>query len=339
MLIRELLEQEEEKRLSQFAQLSSKSKGRKYPEEGCPIRTAFQRDRDKVIHSKSFRLLKQKTQVFLSTTGEEFRTRLTHVLEVGQVARTICRALNLNEDLAEAIALGHDLGHTPFGHIGEEILNELCPEGFHHSRQSLRIVEVLEKGGKGLNLTWEVRDGIVHHAKGQMSIERYWMERAEDVSTLEGKVTQCADWIAYICHDLDDALNMGIIGNSDLPSKAEKVLGRRHSQRMNTMICDLVEHSKEGRILMGKEVLMATEELRSFLYEKVYTHQVIRGKDKEIQETLEGLFSYYLDHPDIILKEMPWLKEERPARIVCDYVALLTDRQAQEEYKKIKVKC
>ena len=237
--IRQMIEKREES-LSPYAQKSRLSRGRQRVEEPDSVRTAFQRDRDRIIHSKSFRRLKHKTQVFIAPSGDHYRTRLTHTLEVSQIARTIARALNLNEDLTEAISLGHDLGHTPFGHTGEDVLNELSPYGFRHNEESLRIVDFLEKDGQGLNLTWEVRDGIVNHSKSRAKVlGSKWGK----VSTLEGEIVKLADTIAYINHDIDDAIRAGIIKESDLPESATKILGNSPSERINTMVCDTIEHS------------------------------------------------------------------------------------------------
>ena len=270
--------EEREASLSPHAVRSKLSRGRLRYEEPCPVRTAFQRDRDRIIHSKSFRRLKHKTQVFIAPLGDHYVTRLTHTLEVSQIARTITRALNLNEDLTEAIALGHDLGHTPFGHTGEDVLDELYPEGFRHNEQSLRIVDLLENDGKGLNLSWEVRDGIVNHSK--TGVENIFGEGWGEVNTLEGEAVKIADIVAYINHDIGDAARAGIITERDLPLAAIKVLGITHSQRINTMVCDIIENSWEVRgcdiikekpaIKMSPQVLTAANILRDFLFEKVY---------------------------------------------------------------------
>ncbi len=336
MLIRKQLEEEEKRALSRFACLSSKTKGRKIEEEECPVRTTFQRDRDRIIHSQSFRLLKYKTNVFLSSSGEKFRTRLTHTLEVSAISRTICRALKLNEDLAEAIALGHDLGHTPFGHTGEDVLNKLSPDGFHHSKQSLRVVDYLEKEGKGLNLSFEVRDGILKHTKGKRSIIEFNGESEFGVPiTLEGKVIQFSDWIAYINHDIDDAIAFGLITLKNLPSFPVKILGERHSQRINSMVCDIVEQSRGlNDIKMSRDILFATEELRNFLYEKVYVMPEIASKQKKAEKILTEIYKYYSKNYKMLTKEFPWIKNIDETAVV-DFVASLTDTRAQEIYQKI----
>ncbi|MFN3966472.1 MAG: deoxyguanosinetriphosphate triphosphohydrolase [Endomicrobiia bacterium] len=336
MLIREELEEEEKKTLSKFACLSSNTQGRKTKEEECSVRTVFQRDKDRIIHSQSFRLLKYKTNVFLSSSGERFRTRLTHTLEVSAIARTICRALKLNEDLAEAIALGHDLGHTPFGHTGEDVLDKLSPDGFHHSKQSLRVVDYLEKEGRGLNLTFEVRDGILKHTKGKKSIIEFNGESEFGIPvTLEGKVIQFSDWIAYINHDIDDAISAGLITLKNLPHHPIKILGSRHSQRINSMVCDIVEQSKNiNDIKMSKDVLLATEELRRFLYEKVYVMPEIANKQKNAEKVLTKIYKYYSKNYKLLAKEFPW-RENIDETAVVDFVAGLTDTKAQEIYKTI----
>jgi len=329
------------------------------PEEECPVRTCYQKDKDRILHSLSFRLLKYKTNVFLSTTGEKFRTRLTHTLEVSQIARTICRALRLNEDLAEAIALGHDLGHTPFGHIGEKVLNRLYKKGFHHAEQSLRVVDLLEKNGQGLNLTYEVRDGILKHTKGKKTfyeVSENFQGSPNLPSTLEGQVVQFADWIAYINHDIDDAINMGLINNADLPSEPIKVLGNRHSQRIDTMVRNIIANSStslatgsstslttssQQKIVMNADVLDATVNLRKFLFDEVYTLPAISGESKRASEILSFLYAHCLKNFELILHELPWTKklsthQDGIERIVTDYLASLTDAQAQSLYEKLK---
>lgn len=336
MLIREIVEQEEIQRLSPHAQLSIKTKGRAVPEDECVIRTCYQKDKDRILHSLSFRLLKYKTNVFLSTTGEKFHTRISHTLEVSQIARTIARALRLNEDLTEAIALGHDLGHTPFGHTGEEVLNKLNYEGFHHAEQSLRVVDFLEKEGRGLNLTFEVRDGIRKHTKGRKSIPEFKKQKnSNQPATLEGEIVQYSDWIAYINHDIDDAVEMKLITYNKLPQDAIKVLGVSHAQRIDTMVRDVIENSK-NKIVMSDNIMESTELLRCFLYDKVYTMPEIIDEVKSAEEIITTLYRYYESHYDEILHMMPWLKNVEVKRGVTDYVAFLTDTQAQECYKRIK---
>jgi len=336
--IRELLEKREEETLSSFATLSKKSKGRRYYEEESSVRTIFQKDRDKILNSLSFRLLKHKTQVFISTTGEIFRTRLTHTLEVAQVSRVICQGLGLNIDLAEAIALGHDLGHTPFGHTGEEVLNELSSKGFRHSEQSLRVVDFIENRGKGLNLTYEVRDGILKHSKGEASILDLYYKKGNipEPETLEGEVVQYSDWIAYINHDIDDAFNMGLIKREDLPEGIEEVLGKNFHSRIETILRDIITNSYgEKRIRMSYKVLEAMERLREFLYDKVYVHPVITKREDKAKRILTTLFEYYSKNIDRILKKYPFFESEEEERIVVDYIAGLTDREAEEEYNLV----
>jgi dGTPase len=330
------IRQETEKReesLSPHAARSKFSRGRSRWEEPCPIRTCFQRDRDRIIHSKAFRRLKHKTQVFVAPLGDHYVTRLTHTLEVSQIARTISRALNLNEDLTEAIALGHDLGHTPFGHIGEEVLNELCPGGFKHNEQSLRVVDSLERNGQGLNLSWEVRDGILKHSKGQARIlGAGW----EDVGTLEGQVCKMADVVAYVNHDVDDAIRSSLLKESDLPESATKILGYRHSQRVNTLVCDIVEYSwpvsghadsTEPSIGMSPEVLEATETLRHFLFERVYDPSLCADDAEKARRILRFLFSHFLAHQDELPKEF-FSPEDSKERMIIDYIAGMTDQYA-----------
>ena len=330
--IRQRAEKREES-LSPCAAKSKFSRGRLRWEEPCPIRTCFQRDRDRIIHSKAFRRLKHKTQVFIAPLGDHYVTRLTHTLEVSQIARTISRALNLNEDLTEAIALGHDLGHTPFGHIGEEVLNELHPGGFRHNEQSLRVVDLLEKDGQGLNLTWEVRDGILKHSKGQADILG---EGWGDVSTAEGQVCKIADIIAYINHDIDDAIRAGIITENDLPEQAIMVLGHTHSQRINTLVCDIVSHSwpvsgysdrAEPTITMSPEVIKAANSLRQFLFDKVYNPSLAIKDAAKTRETIHLLYSYFLKHEDELPPEFASLPDSRERKVV-DYIAGMTDQYA-----------
>ncbi|GAH33721.1 unnamed protein product, partial [marine sediment metagenome] len=317
--------EEREESLSPYAVKSKFSRGRLRWEEPCPIRTCFQRDRDRIIHSKAFRRLKHKTQVFIAPLGDHYVTRLTHTLEVSQIARTISRALNLNEDLSEAIALGHDLGHTPFGHIGEEVLNELYPGGFRHNEQSLRVVDLLEKDGQGLNLTWEVRDGILKHSKGEADILG---EEWEDMSTLEGQVCKLADIIAYVNHDIGDAIRAGIISENDLPEQAVKILGHTHSQRINTLVCDVVNCSWAKPIIsMSPEVIRATNSLRQFLFEKVYKPSLATKEAAKARKTLHLLYSYFLKHEDKLPPEFA-SPDDTGERKVVDYIAGMTDQYA-----------
>jgi len=330
--IRQITEEREES-LSPYAVKSRLSRGRLKPEEPCPVRTAFQRDRDRIIHSKAFRRLKHKTQVFIAPLGDHYVTRLTHTLEVSQIARTIARALNLNEDLTEAISLGHDLGHTPFGHVGEEVLDELYHHGFRHNEQSLRVVELLEKDGKGLNLTWEVRDGIVNHSKARADIQGYDAEKA---STLEGQVCKIADAIAYINHDIGDAIRADIITENDLPLSAVTVLGRFHSQRINTMVCDIIEHSwsvtghsiiDNPAIGMSPKVLEATNNLREFLFERVYNVHSAEDEAEKAREVIRQLYKHFNEHQDSLPPEYRAYSDE-PERRVVDYIAGMTDQYA-----------
>jgi dGTPase len=330
--IRERLEQAEG-RLHPRAARSSKSRGRAIVENPCPLRTDFQRDRDRIIFSYAFRRLKHKTQVFIAPLGDHYVTRLTHTLEVAQIARTISRALNLNEDLTEAIALGHDLGHTPFGHMGEKALNELLPGGFRHYEQSLRVVEHIENKGKGLNLTWEVKDGILNHSKGDLDIlEEGW----NNVSTLEGEVVKMADLVAYINHDVEDSIRAGLITQTDLPSSTTSVLGLTNSQRINTLVTDIVQHSAlrldednpgQPTIIMSNRILQAAGELREFLFERVYRASLKTDEATKAHEIIKLLYNYFLRHPELLPEEYN-LREDPVERCVADYVAGMTDSYA-----------
>jgi dGTPase len=336
MTIREHTEDIEKKTLHSKACLSSRSKGRSRPEKEGEIRTCFQRDRDRIIYSKSFRRLKHKTQVFLAPTGDHYRTRLTHVLEVSQIARTIARALRLNEDLTEAIALGHDLGHTPFGHAGEAILREIHPGGFDHYKQSLRVIDFLEKDGKGLNLTYEVRDGIVKHSKGKGLIIPE--TRADRADTLEGQVVRVSDIIAYVNHDLDDALRAGVIKRSDIPKKIIKILGDTHSKRIDTMVKDFIYRSKEidlEELSMSDDILSAIYMLRDFLYEHVYESERLFKEFKKAKKILHDLYSYYLEHIEEVFIDIPKEEKLNKHRIVCDFIAGMTDRFALMTYERL----
>lgn len=325
MTIREQMEFLERTYLSPFATLSENSKGRDIPEEECDIRPVFQRDRDRILHCKSFRRLKHKTQVFLSPQGDHYRTRLTHTLEVSQNARTIAKALRLNEDLVEAIALGHDLGHTPFGHTGENILNQLCDGGFRHNEQSVRIVELLEKDGQGLNLTWEVRDGILNHQTNAMP------------ETLEGRIVRFSDKIAYINHDIDDAIRANVLKEEDIPRQFREVLGSDTRSRLDTLIHDIITNSHEQNdICMSEEVLKAMYGLRQFMFENLYTNPVAKGEEVRASELLERLFTYYSRNlgllPDYLLKMVD--EGEREDRAVCDYIAGMTDQYAIAKFSE-----
>ncbi len=330
--IRQLAEEREES-LSPYAVKSRLSRGRLKPEEPCQVRTAFQRDRDRIIHCKAFRRLKHKTQVFIAPLGDHYVTRLTHTLEVSQIARTIARALNLNEDLTEAIALGHDLGHTPFGHVGEDVLNELYHQGFRHNEQSLRVVDLLEKDGYGLNLTWEVRDGIVNHSKTRIDILG---EGWGKVNTLEGEVCKIADIVAYINHDIGDAVRAGIITEGDLPLSAVRVLGLSHSQRINTMVCDIIDYSwaASGRnttgsptIGMSPQILEATNTLRKFLFDRVYNLHAAQKETEKAREVIRLLYKYFNEHEDKLPSEYCLHGDETEQRVV-DYIAGMTDQYA-----------
>jgi len=321
MLVREALEEREEKILSSRASFSRTTKGRSREEAKCQLRTEYQRDRDRIIHCKAFRRLKHKTQVFVSPEGDHYRTRLTHTLEVGQIARTIARALALNEDLTEAIALGHDLGHTPFGHAGEKALNEVYSGGFKHNEQSLRVVQLLEKG-KGLNLTWEVQDGILHHTGLDLP------------ATLEGQIVRIADRIAYINHDIDDAMRGGIINSQDLPQECLAVLGKSHGERINTMVKDMVESSWDQNIIrMSPLVQKATDDLRTYLFEHVYVGSKAKLEEEKAKRLIKELFCFFCECPEKVPLGAGLLEEEKE-RLVCDYIAGMTDRYIIFQYRK-----
>ena len=330
--IRQIAEEKEES-LSSYAVKSRSSRGRLRPKEPCPIRTAFQRDRDRIIHCKAFRRLKHKTQVFIAPLGDHYVTRLTHTLEVSQIARTIARSLNLNEDLTEAISLGHDLGHTPFGHVGEEVLNELYHEGFKHNEQSLRIVDSLENNSRGLNLTWEVRDGILNHSKTRVDIlGQDWGK----INTLEGEICKIADTVAYINHDIDDAIRAGIITENDLPCLATTILGGSHSQRINTLVCDIIASSWAARggnittsptIRMSPQILEATKILRKFLFEQVYNMRSAQEEAKTAREVIRLLYKYFTEHEDKLPTEYRFYSDDTE-RMVVDYIAGMTDQYA-----------
>ena len=336
MTIREQTEEIEIQVLHPKACLSSQSRGRSKPEKEGEIRTCFQRDRDRIIHSKAFRRLKHKTQVFLAPQGDHYRTRLTHVLEVSQIARTIAKALRLNEDLTEAIALGHDLGHTPFGHAGEDILREIHPGGFDHYKQSLRVVDFLEKDGEGLNLTHEVRNGILKHSKGKgLIIPDAKTDRAD---TLEGQVVRVSDIIAYVNHDLDDALRAGVMKQSDIPKNIIKALGDSHAKRIDTMVKDVIYRSARddlAAILMSDAVLSSTIMLRDFLYKHVYESDKIISEFKKAQKILRDLYAYYLEHMEEVFVDIPKEEKLNKHRMVCDFIAGMTDRFALMTYERL----
>ncbi|MCI0469986.1 MAG: deoxyguanosinetriphosphate triphosphohydrolase [Nitrospirae bacterium] len=337
MTIREQTEDMEKGVLHPGACLSSKSRGRARIEKECDIRTCFQRDRDRIIHSKSFRRLKHKTQVFLAPMGDHYRTRLTHVLEVSQIARTVARALRLNEDLVEAIALGHDLGHTPFGHAGEAVLSEIHPGGFEHYKQSLRVVDYLENNGQGLNLTFEVRDGILKHSKGKGG-KIVSDNLKETPATFEGQVVRMSDIIAYANHDLDDAIRAGIIKKRDVPSEIIKVIGESYSSRIDTMVKDVIATSIENRvssIIMSSKMLQIIYGLREFLFEAVYEDEAIIKEFNKAKGILRALYEYYLSNSDELFKDIPAGKGNDRHRLVCDFIAGMTDGFAMMTYERI----
>lgn len=325
--IRELFLEREKSTLSPYAFLTSNTRGREHPYTPCPVRTEFQRDRDRVIHSTSFRRLMHKTQVFLMPVDDHYRTRLTHTLEVSQIARIIARGLRLNEDLTEAIALGHDLGHTPFGHAGEDAMRTCYDPDFAHYKQSLRVVEKLERGGKGLNLTWEVRDGIVNHTGKHMA------------STLEGVIVKFADRIAYINHDIDDAVRAGILRPEDIPAELRAVLGERHSERINRMVLSVITASTDRpEIRMTDEIQQATDALRRFMFENVYEDKVAKHEDDKSKALLISLYEYFCRNPEKMPREyFVNVENEGVERCVCDYVSGMTDRYAIELYNELYV--
>lgn len=326
MTIRERLEENEKEILSPYATLSVNTRGRLREEEQCDIRPVFQRDRDRILHCKSFRRLKDKTQVFLTPDGDHYRTRMTHTLEVSQNARTIAKALHLNEDLVEAIALGHDLGHTPFGHAGERALNSICPLGFKHNEQSLRTVDVLEKDGQGLNLTFEVRDGILNH------------QTESTPATLEGKIVRLSDKIAYIHHDMDDAIRGHILTEEDIPEEIGEVLGYTCGERLDHFIHDIITNSLgKDDIRMSPPVEEAMKKLRRFMFVHVYQNPAAKGEEGKAEILVETLYNYYLCHIDLLPKELLSLLDqgEYKERIVCDYIGSMTDRFAMAQYEEL----
>ena len=326
MTIREEAEEREFSYFSPHASFSSRSRGRDRYEPPCDIRTAYQRDRDRILHSKSFRRLKHKTQVFLAPEGDHYRTRLTHTLEVAQIARTIAKSLRLNESLTEAIALGHDLGHTPFGHSGEAVLNRLCEDGFAHYLQSVRVVEVLEKNGKGLNLTWEVRDGILNH------------RTSGHPSTLEGAVVRLSDKIAYINHDIDDAIRGGILKEGDLPGEYTALLGNSTRTRLNTLIHDVITHSmNQPDIRMSEEGKAAMTGLRQFMFANVYRNPTAKGEEEKAIHMITNLYEYYVRNPKLLPKgylDTVERRGESKERAVCDYIAGMTDSYAVKKFQE-----
>ena len=331
MNIREQQESREHEYMSPYASFSDDSRGRDKPEPQCDMRTIYQRDRDRILHSKSFRRLKHKTQVFLAPEGDHYRTRLTHTLEVAQIARSISRALRLNEDLTEAIALGHDLGHTPFGHAGERALDEISPYGFKHNEQSVRTVDILEKDGEGLNLTWEVRDGILNHQTDNMP------------STLEGKIVRLSDKIAYTYHDMDDAIRAGILKSDDVPREIGEVVGYTPRERLNHFIHDIVTQSKgQDDIRMSPEVDQALRALRRFMFDAVYSNSIAKSEEHKAEALVKTLYEHYMEHPDGLPKfflELSFRGEPRE-QVVCDYISSMTDRFAIAVYDELYIpKC
>lgn len=325
MTLSEMFLERERNTLSPYAFLTANTRGREHPYTPSEMRTEFQRDRDRIIHSQSFRRLMNKTQVFLAPTGDHYRTRLTHTLEVTQIARIIARALRLNEDLTEAAAMGHDLGHTPFGHSGEDAMKELFSKDFTHYKQSLRVVDKLENNGKGLNLTWEVRDGIVNHTGKHLA------------STLEGVIVKFADRIAYINHDIDDACRAGILSKEEIPKDLRAILGETHSVRINSMVSSIIRASTDKpTVAMEPEIQDATDRLRAFMFDAVYTNSVAKAQDGRAKELLAQLFYHFVKYPE----EMPEfyrsnIEADGVERCVCDFISGMTDRYAIDTYKEL----
>lgn len=322
MTFREEQEREEYGRLSPLAAKAAESKGRLRPCESCGIRTCFQRDTDRILHSKSFRRLMHKTQVFLRPEGDHYRTRMTHTLEVARIARTVARGLRLNEDLTEAIAFGHDLGHTAFGHAGERVLNELMPGGFRHNEQSLRVVDLLEKDGAGLNLSYEVRMGILGHT-GDFIPE-----------TLEGRIVRIADRVAYCNHDIDDAIRAGVFSEADIPREISDVLGGTHQKRIDTLVKNIIRSSMDQPdIQMAPETEQALADLRAFLFENVYYNPFVKSEESKAQEMIRSLFGYYMTHPEDLSEGFrEHAERDGLQRVVCDYIAGMTDNYAVYKY-------
>ena len=329
MTVREELERLEHRRLNPLAAFSDRSTGRPRPEPEREedVRTCFQRDTDRIVHSKAFRRLMHKTQVFLNPEGDHYRTRMTHTLEVTRIAKTVTRALGLNEDLAEAIAMGHDLGHTPFGHAGEAALTECWGRPFRHNEQSLRVVDILEKGGQGLNLCNEVREGIVGHTGPVIP------------KTLEGQIVRRADQIAYVNHDIDDAIRAGILTAEDIPRDIAAILGENQRDRINTLVCDMIFTSREaGSICMTPEIQKSLADLRSFMFARVYHNPVAKGEESKAKDMLQMLFRFYVDHPEQLPADFqPQLSFDGLGRTVCDYIAGMTDNYAIEKFNEIFV--
>ncbi len=327
MTVREELERLEHRRLNPLAAFSDQTKGRPIREERKEndVRTCYQRDTDRIVHSKSFRRLMHKTQVFLRPEGDHYRTRMTHTIEVARIGRTITRALGLNEDLAEAVAMGHDLGHTPFGHAGEGALSECIGKPFRHNEQSLRVVDVLEKDGRGLNLTYEVRMGILGHTGPNIP------------ETLEGQVIRRADQIAYVNHDIDDAIRAGILREEDIPKSIADVLGENHRNRIDVLVCDAIITSREaGAIVLSPAVDQALKDLRSFMFERVYRNPVAKGEESKAKDMLKRLYDYYYTHPQALPEDFqPQMSFDGLERTVCDYIAGMTDNYAVDKFTEI----
>lgn len=327
MTVREELERLEHRRLNPLAAFADQSKGRLKPEpdRDQDVRTCYQRDTDRIVHSKSFRRLMHKTQVFLRPEGDHYRTRMTHTLEVSRIARSITRALGLNEDLAEAIAVGHDLGHTPFGHAGEAALSDMLGKPFRHNEQSLRVVDYLEKDGAGLNLTYEVRMGILGHTGVHIP------------ETLEGQIVRRSDQIAYVNHDIDDAIRAGILTDDDIPAAINDVLGHTSRDRINTLVCDAIMVSREaGAVMLSPEVDKALRDLRSFMFERVYRNPIAKGEESKAKDMLRRMFEYYVNHPEALPEDFqPQLSFDGMERTVCDYIAGMTDNYAVDKFTQI----
>ena len=329
MTVREEIEYQEHKRLNPLAAFSDRSKGRLIPDEPLKtdVRTCYQRDCDRIVHSKSFRRLMHKTQVFLNPEGDHYRTRMTHTIEVARIGRTITRALGLNEDLAEAVALGHDLGHTPFGHAGESALTDCLGVPFCHNEQSLRVVDILEKDGKGLNLTYEVRMGILGHTGDRIP------------ETLEGQIVRRADQIAYVNHDIDDAIRAGVLSNEDIPDSVSNVLGHVHRDRINALVCDCILNSREaGAIVLSPKVDQALKDLRSFMFERVYRNPVAKSQENKAKDMLKRMYEYYCKNPNKLPEDFqPQMSFDGLERTVCDYIAGMTDNYAVDKFNEIFV--
>ncbi len=320
---REYSEKIEADTLSPYATKVVDTKGRQEPIEPCPYRTAFQQDRDRIIHCNSFRRLKHKTQVFLSPEGDHYRTRLTHTLEVSQIGRTVARAARLNEDLVEAIAMGHDLGHTPFGHAGEQALDDVCSLGYIHAQQSVRVVEVLENDGKGLNLTFEVRDGIAHHSSSNVA------------STLEGRLVRYADKIAYMNHDIEDAIRAGVLTQSDIPWQIKYHLGNDKSQRITTFVASLIENTKED-VAMSPQIMEMYNLLRGFMFENVYNNPIAKGEEVKAKDLIRFMYTYFVGDPSKLPSRYQQIAEHWGVeRAVCDYISGMSDRYAVSLYSSL----